>query len=564
MTIPNTLIKGTLGGEALLSVRYSSFSPDLPVIKWQLKREKSVTVVQSIGTDIIGTLRPEYRDRILVFENGTLLLHNLRLTDDGTYDVEISITDDTFTGEGSITLTVDGRRTSLIVRFYLFLCCLDPFYRAGTMESSDEEEVRTFVKVMTEKYSPENFPYGQGVVALCSPPGSPNKDRLFLPSILVLNQCGISKAGDRTDIAAFCAHVVELDLSHNQLNDWVEIGAIVSNVPHLDFLNLSMNPLSGVELEPSMADVFCRVRQLVLINTHVSWNTVHTLTKHTPELEELFLCLNGYDTVPESQTSCPSLRLLQITDNHLREWAEVRKFGLMYPSLSTLVLANNNLDSVGDTQETLQCLFPNLRSINLNNSGLSKWEDIERLSFFPKLEEVKVKGIPLLEPYTAHERHSLLLAQLPSVVVLNGGAVSKGEREDAERFFVRYYQECPEQELPQRYHILVSKYGQLAPLAEVDLSPRSTMVDVRWGERVEAVSLRLEQTVGDLRKQLKALLQLPTNGIRLFYINREMCSVLGPEELKCGSRALHSYSIRDGDEILVVPKVKSRCSPSDL
>ncbi|TKS83223.1 Hepatocyte cell adhesion molecule [Collichthys lucidus] len=107
MTIPNTLIKGTLGGEALLSVRYSSFSPDLPVIKWQLKREKSVTVVQSIGTDIIGTLRPEYRDRILVFENGTLLLHNLRLTDDGTYDVEISITDDTFTGEGSITLTVD-------------------------------------------------------------------------------------------------------------------------------------------------------------------------------------------------------------------------------------------------------------------------------------------------------------------------------------------------------------------------------------------------------------------------------------------------------------------------
>lgn len=111
MTIPNTLIRGTVGGEALLSVRYSSFSLDLPVIKWQLQREKSVTLVQSIGTDIIGTLRPEYRDRILVFENGTLLLHNLRLSDDGIYDVEISITDDTFTGEGSITLTVDGRRT---------------------------------------------------------------------------------------------------------------------------------------------------------------------------------------------------------------------------------------------------------------------------------------------------------------------------------------------------------------------------------------------------------------------------------------------------------------------
>ncbi|XP_017555325.1 hepatic and glial cell adhesion molecule b [Pygocentrus nattereri] len=107
ITTFGTLIRGTVGGEALLSVRYSSTSLDPPVIKWQLKRDKPVTVVQSIGTEIIGNLRPEYRDRILVFENGTLLLHNLKLSDEGTYEVEISITDDTFTGEGSIDLTVD-------------------------------------------------------------------------------------------------------------------------------------------------------------------------------------------------------------------------------------------------------------------------------------------------------------------------------------------------------------------------------------------------------------------------------------------------------------------------
>ncbi|KAG7314533.1 hypothetical protein KOW79_021836 [Hemibagrus wyckioides] len=101
------LVRGTVGGEALLSVRYSSTSLDPPVIKWQLKREKPITVVQSIGTEIIGNLRPEYRDRILVFENGTLLLHNLKLSDEGMYEVEISITDDTFTGEDIIELTVD-------------------------------------------------------------------------------------------------------------------------------------------------------------------------------------------------------------------------------------------------------------------------------------------------------------------------------------------------------------------------------------------------------------------------------------------------------------------------
>lgn len=110
----------------------------------------------------------------------------------------------------------------------------------------------------------------------------------------------------------------------------------------------------------------------------------------------------------------------------------------------------------------------------------------------------------------------------------------------------------------------MSKYGQLAPLVEVDLSPRCTVVDVRWGDRVEPVPLRLEQTVGDLKKQLKALLQLPSNSIRLFHIDKEMSSVIGPEEMKCGFRALHSYSIQDGDEILVVTKEKNRCSSSDL
>lgn len=62
-----------------------------------------------------------------------------------------------------------------------------------------------------------------------------------------------------------------------------QIGTIVSNIPHLDFLNLSKNPLRGVDLEPSLAEVFSRVRRLVLINTQVTWDTVHTLTSHTPE-----------------------------------------------------------------------------------------------------------------------------------------------------------------------------------------------------------------------------------------------------------------------------------------
>lgn len=59
-------------------------------------------------------------------------------------------------------------------------------------------------------------------IFLPSSHGSP-PDRLNLPSVLVLNGCGISRAGDQAEIAAFCAHVVELDLSHNKLHDWHEV-----------------------------------------------------------------------------------------------------------------------------------------------------------------------------------------------------------------------------------------------------------------------------------------------------------------------------------------------------
>lgn len=87
-------------------------------------------------------------------------------------------------------------------------------------------------------------------------------------------------------------------------------------------------------------------------------------------LEELFLCLNEYTTVTLAAMPCPTLRLLHITDNNLHEWNEVRKFGSMFPALDTLIMANNNLNSIQESGEILHRLFPNLRSINLHNSGI--------------------------------------------------------------------------------------------------------------------------------------------------------------------------------------------------
>lgn len=112
----------------------------------------------------------------------------------------------------------------------------------------------------------------------------------------------------------------------------------------------------------------------------------------------------------------------------------------------------------------------------------------------------------------------VLPLRLPSISLLNGSAVTDSEREDSERFFIRYYLDYPERELPYRYaaftnscafvtcmcellnltaqralfilryHSLVTKYGRLEPLAEIDLRPRCrARVEVHCEEKVEQV-----------------------------------------------------------------------------
>lgn len=44
----------------------------------------------------------------------------------------------------------------------------------------------------------------------------------------------------------------------------------------------------------------------------------------------------------------------------------------MFPSLDTLILANNNLTTIEESEDSLARLFPNLRSINLHKSGESQ------------------------------------------------------------------------------------------------------------------------------------------------------------------------------------------------
>ena len=47
--------------------------------------------------------------------------------------------------------------------------------------------------------------------------------RQRLPSVLILSECDIEKAGDEEEVERKCEGVRELDLSRNKLKEWKEV-----------------------------------------------------------------------------------------------------------------------------------------------------------------------------------------------------------------------------------------------------------------------------------------------------------------------------------------------------
>lgn len=116
--------------------------------------------------------------------------------------------------------------------------------------------------------------------------------------MLVLNDCNIDKAGEPDDIKEKCRSVKELDLAQNKLQNWAEVFKILTHLPKVEFVNLSLNRLMGpIEQPPLNYSTMNKIRSLVLNNTHLNWESVESLIRMLPVLEELHLSLNDYSSV---------------------------------------------------------------------------------------------------------------------------------------------------------------------------------------------------------------------------------------------------------------------------
>ncbi|XP_059609039.1 tubulin-specific chaperone cofactor E-like protein [Phlebotomus argentipes] len=485
----------------------------------------------------------------------------------------------------------------------------------------------SLVEALEQKYGLANLEIqshqDESLVSIFVPKLPP---RMSVPELLVLNDCNIDKAGESEDLRKKCSSVKELDLAQNKLEKWSEVFGILTNMPRVEFVNLSLNRLAGPVAPPSEFSM-TRLRSLVLNNTRLDWENVESLLSLLPMLEELHLSLNDYkqvliDTIEDdfsgplegvqlnddedeateedemanqvctcgakSKTDPPlagasrtdsvcsmyrktsaheGVRKLHFTGNPVTEWLEICRLGRVFPNLESLVLADCPIKSLESSNTATSAAsddnncdsphahFQSLTFLNLSNSDIQTWNDIDRLALFPKLKNLRVQNWPLWDKCdsTEHERRQLLIARLPQVQTLNGGGVvGAEEREDAERAFIRYYMDKPESDRPERYAELISVHGKLDPLVNIDLRPEKRVkVTFTYGDTSEIRSVDVYRTVFDLKTRLERLAGIPAAKMRLYYVDQELRDLQGPEEMKYPHKQLYSYNIRSGDEIII-------------
>ena len=114
-------------------------------------------------------------------------------------------------------------------------------------------------------------------------------------------------------------------------------------------------------------------------------------------LQELHLCKNAYKSVDFGEDDVfPSVTDLQFHYNQVTEWSEISKLGRAFPNLEKLVLLGNPLVSLGD-EEGMTIRFAHLRSIHLVGTQINDWREIDKLRHLPKLSDVRIHSVPLLE-----------------------------------------------------------------------------------------------------------------------------------------------------------------------
>lgn len=369
---------------------------------------------------------------------------------------------------------------------------------------------------------------------------------------------------------------------------------------------------------------FESIKALALNNTGCQWRVVCSIVSRMPNLEELHLSLNNYEKIdldPNQDFRHNSLKRLYLCNNpKLTDWQELTKLLIAFPSLEALSIADCNISQIPENLSQAR-EWRKLCGLNITGWPIKEWPVIERLNQLPSLIDLRCRNLELLNTIDAPRDH--LIARLPRLQRLNGSEIQ--ERDQAEKAFLRFFVTNSHLERPTRFHELTRIHGSVDAQVDidVDLSPPSranvrvvylnrnfyretNQDDILMSEdfltklmdnidtevvqqqnenqddsldsdmaaktvskddeksdcklirlfkdenqEVLSIEVDLRQSVRKFKQTLATSFGLNSQDMILYYIDREMVGLMGPELIKHNQKKLWNYNVQDGDQFIV-------------
>lgn len=236
-------------------------------------------------------------------------------------------------------------------------------------------------------------------------------------------------------------NVTTIILSQNLFTSWNDIADITRQLPHLIVLNISENKLILPENPVELKTAFTNIKTLIMNKLFYDWFQFMTCAIMWPHIEYLDLWSNRISHITEISSDVFShLQTLNISNNPIGNWEEICKLGKL-SRLEKLIVENAEISSISfPTIDSVEnSLFYNLKCLYLTNNNLSQWKDIAELHKLKNLEELKIKGNPVMSLEILETSHQIVIAKLDSLKCLNGLLITKEERRGAELDYLKKY-----------------------------------------------------------------------------------------------------------------------------
>ena len=333
---------------------------------------------------------------------------------------------------------------------------------ASFMRPRKLQPPRTFAAALRERYAPDDDEdAGAGSVQTVSGADvgvelvgasslRAEQARLEQLERVFLEGAPVRSAGAQGEVASLAPRLQEVDVSGSLFGSWADAAALAAELPKLTALHLNrtrLGPLDEAALGP-----FGRLTVLSLNDCALGWADAVRVAAAAPALEELHLSANGITSLAspganETADAAPSLgalRLLNLDDNQLSDWAQVAAAVGLAPRLERLQLSGNAIAAVAPAAHERGGAgeFSCLKTLIIGGNKVDAWASVDALATFPALEELRLSGNPLFGTSGVSTINARLgaIARLARLRHLNGSEVRQTERRDAE---LRYLRELP-------------------------------------------------------------------------------------------------------------------------